>query len=269
MQTVLREAAFAAAMWKPLALALGYELPDGYKYKNTIEVAGWLRDVPIPSGVTKLKARHEAIFRLVCKLYNAHQWLENTYPDGYPWGYYGKIPPDSQYSFEMYVQPRARLEYERFDQFSAAIFHTLSAINLLAQLIEVSNRVPYTKPPLQGPLYSFQPGRLRPPDGFVDMEVTPFLVCHPAPRDPFITTYSPAETTIVMTPTVPFTQTVPFVPPPEKAATPEDEIAGTCRDGLVSGLDRCQTQRGRIKMYGERFDSIFGTPAALKRINET
>jgi hypothetical protein len=251
----------AAAMWRPLARALGYQIPDGYKFERAPYARDWNIGIPLPPANVTLKARNTSVFRCVQAMFGAHQWLENNYSELYPFGYNGPVSAVSRYNMENYIRPMAQEQYDKFDGLTSAIFTTLDAINLLNQLVIVSNRQHYTKPPNQGALYSYPPTGTEYGATFGSTVVTPFEVVQAYNKDPFITTTLPNEAVVKMVPQ-PITETeLTYSDPTPRATKQEDEISIALRNAIQDAKNKLFDTRRLIGVVKNIFPWNWGWSA--------
>jgi hypothetical protein len=265
----MEQAIYASSMWQWFAIALNYEHGESQSWPYPDETDGWLDEFPPPQGTVTLRARDEEVLRCVVVLYNSHQFLLANYRkaadsmySGRPQDKYGRYMPlgDATYAREL---------YDAFDAITAAIFMVSDALNAMQQIVEVANPKDKTRNNFAPPVGPFVPPMHPYSPPFSGIEVLPYFVSEPADKDPFLTTYSPAQATVVMQPEPIDPTSFTYVPPKPTPASAEDEIEEDAKAEIYERIDQCKTQRGRVKAYGERFDQIFGTPGALKRINET
>jgi hypothetical protein len=262
-------AVHASYAWVSLARALGYQIGNYTKNQSNIISWGILGWPALPPSKIVLKERGETVFRLIKTLCDCHQYLETQYPKGYR-TYFQSI---YEYRFgqqqgkiyEAYIT-KARQYYDDHDNLSNAIFGISDALNVLFQIVQVAN--PQRKLPLSlryGETdfagYWQRPLAVLPP-----LEMDLFETCEPMSPDPFLTTYSTAESTVKMVPDPYAAAQIPYTPPPPDPATPEEVVPELTQAGIKRRWEQWEMRNHRQNALNRRLLRDFGTPPILREI---
>jgi hypothetical protein len=243
-------------------MGLGYQVSNNPVWARSYDVDEWIEVYPPPDGTVLIKLRAEAVFRCVQKLFGAHQYLLNTFPNLVETNY-GRhvlganlkenLPDDAAF---------ARVLYDNFDDLSTAIFGISDALNVLNQIVVVANKrvTPVLEHYPGNP--EFQPLSPRQSPPLSPLTITPYEVCEPANKDPFLTTYSLAQATVVMVPEPIREFIVPYENPNPQPRVIEDEFSEQVFEAIDEARDGLLNTR-RIAMRARKLFPWYWAWAAL------
>ncbi len=195
----------AASTWLPLANALGYSIPEDYAqvetdWTNIVEF-----DVNVPRGSLRIKQAHQEVLGCVQQLFSAQQYLMTHWIASGADRFELMGRPFAYPLINERLVRVAREIYDEFDALSACFFKIADVLNVLQQIIIVTNkRVP--APHNTGTRgHSWLEARPPAPAGNYDLHLTPFEALFPYDPDPFWTSERTEEVAVV-----------PFGPPPDE-----------------------------------------------------